>query len=186
MHLIVGLGNPGEKYKNNRHNAGFMLVDLLAQRTGARFGRGARKSLACRTSIEGRPTILAKPQTYMNLSGEAVRELLVHFPSDLSRLLILYDEAALPLGVIRIRRSGSAGGHNGMKSVIQAVGGGDFPRLRLGISPGEGLPDNVKKFVLTDFRKSEREALEEMLERAADAVSTILTEGVDRAMALYN
>ncbi len=185
MFLIVGLGNPGEKYRNTRHNAGFMLVDRLAERAGGRFGRGARRSLACRVEIEGEQAVLAKPQTYMNLSGDAVRELLAYFPSDFSRLLVVYDEVALPLGVIRIRRAGSAGGHNGMRSIIAALGHHDFARLRLGIA-GENVPEDISKYVLSDFRKSEREALEETLERAADAVQTLVREGIDRAMALYN
>ncbi len=185
MFLVVGLGNPGAKYSNTRHNAGFMLMDRLAQRTGGRFGRSSRKSFVCRTVIEGEPVLLAKPQTFMNLSGEAVRELLLQQGADPSQLLVAYDDVALPLGKIRLRKSGSAGGHKGMASIAAALGTQEVARLRLGIA-GQESPGILTEYVLDEFRRSERETLEETLERAADAVATILLEGMDRAMALYN
>ncbi len=185
MFLLVGLGNPGAKYSNTRHNAGFMLMDRLAQRSGGRFGRSSRKSFVCRTVIEGEPVLLAKPQTFMNLSGEAVRELLLRHGADPSELLVAYDDVALPLGKFRIRRSGSSGGHKGMASIAAALGTQEVARLRLGIG-GQGAPGILTNYVLDDFKRSEQEILEETLERAADAVEMILREGMDRAMALYN
>lgn len=185
MYLIVGLGNPGSRYENTRHNAGFMLVDRLAGRLGADFGRGPGKSLICRVELGDASVLLAKPQTFMNLSGGAVRELSRYYRAELSRLLVAYDEVALPLGRIRIRKSGSAGGHKGMASVIQALGAQDVARLRIGIR-GERPARDLSRYVLSDFDRSETETLEQMLERAADAVQAVVSDGLERAMALYN
>lgn len=186
MHLIVGLGNPGPEYRRNRHNAGFMLVERLARmrRGEFRYFAGA-DSLVCRTRIGGLEALLAKPLTYMNRSGLAVRELTARENVSNRDLLVAYDEAALELGRIRIRPSGSAGGHQGMQSVIDFLGTGEVPRLRIGV--GQGPPGReMTDWVLSDFRKSEEAVLDEALERAAEAVEEFLSNGIDSAMALYN
>lgn len=185
MHLIAGLGNPGPRYRKNRHNVGFMLVDRIAQQAGKSFDPVYSKSLACSVERAGDRVILAKPQTFMNRSGEAVVELLRRNPVDPAQVLIVYDEVALPLGKIRIRRCGSSGGQKGMESIIQALGTEDVPRLRIGISPGE-LPEDYPSYVLSNFEKDEEETLAQVLDRAAQAIDVILTEGLERAMALHN
>ncbi|MFQ5739259.1 MAG: aminoacyl-tRNA hydrolase [Acidobacteriota bacterium] len=183
--LIAGLGNPGARYQKTRHNVGFMLVDRLAESAGRRFRQSLKHSLICATRRRLETVILAKPLTFMNLSGQAVRELLIHYPVDPGRLLIVYDEVALPLGKIRIRLAGSAGGHKGMESIIGSLGRRDLPRLRIGVSQ-ENPPPDLTDFVLSPFDRDEQALLEQSLVRAQQALDTILVEGFDRAMALYN
>ena len=185
MYLITGLGNPGRSYSKNRHNVGFMLVDLMAAEAGMKFERRGSHSHTCRVERAGEEVILAKPQTYMNLSGRAVQELLEHYPVDLKELLIVYDELALPLGTLRIRRSGSSSGQKGMQSIIGALGTQDVPRLRIGIEQGEP-PDDYSAFVLDNFRKDERKVLEETLDCAIKAIDTILSDGIEQAMSIFN
>ena len=185
MHLIVGLGNPGPAYQSNRHNVGFMLVDRLAKGANVRFERSTTLSLTCCLSLCDQEVVLAKPQTFMNLSGRAVRELLGHYALETSQLLIVYDDFALQLGTIRIRPVGSSGGHNGMESVIEVMSSADIPRLRIGISQGEP-PSDYSSYVLDDFEAKEVEFLEEVLDRCSQAIDTILSDGVERAMSLYN
>ena len=187
MHLILGLGNPGPTYKNTRHNVGFMLADRLAETAGKKFKRSVPLSLTCCLDLERvrERIILAKPQTYMNLSGKAVRELLKHYSLNESQLLVVYDDLALPLGVVRIRRSGSSGGHQGIESVIEALSTTKIARLRVGISAGEPPPD-YSGYVLDDFKEEERRILDETFARASQAIETILSEGLDRAMSFHN
>lgn len=185
MYLIAGLGNPGRSYSKNRHNVGFMLVDLMAAEANRKFERLGRHSLTCCLERAGEEVILAKPQTYMNLSGTAVRELLEHYPVELTRLLIVYDELALPLGTLRIRRSGGSSGQKGMRSIIEALGTQDVPRLRIGILQGES-PDDYSEFVLDHFGKDEHKVLEETLDCAIQAIDTILSDGIEQAMSIYN
>ena len=185
MHLIVGLGNPGPAYQDNRHNVGFMLVDRLAEGAKKRFERSTTLSLTCCLNLCDQEVVLAKPQTFMNLSGRAVRELLGHYALDPSQLLVVYDDFALQLGTIRIRPVGSAGGHNGMESVLEIVSSAEIPRLRIGISQGEP-PSDCSSYFLDDFEKKEVEVLEEVLNRCSQAIDTILSDGVERAMSLYN
>ncbi|MFQ5928566.1 MAG: aminoacyl-tRNA hydrolase [Acidobacteriota bacterium] len=185
MYLIAGLGNPGRFYVRTRHNVGFMLVDRIAKEVGKKFKRLGAHSLTCRVERARQSVILAKPQAFMNLSGPAVRELLDHCPVELSQLLIVYDDLALPLGAIRIRASGSSGGHKGMRSVIEALGTHDVPRLRIGILQGE-IPAGYSEFVLHNFTKEESEILEEVFDRAIEAIDTLLSNGLERAMSLYN
>lgn len=185
MYLVTGLGNPGSQYKKTRHNAGFMLVDRMAEQAGQSFERILARSLTCSLDVAGDVIVLAKPQTYMNLSGEAVREFCRHYSLDLNRLLMVYDEVALPLGTIRIRPSGSAGGHNGMESILGALQSEEVPRLRIGVSRGESPPDYTE-FVLSNFSGSEMKVLDEVLDRAIEAIHVFTKEGIDRAMALYN
>jgi PTH1 family peptidyl-tRNA hydrolase len=185
MRLIVGLGNPDPEYQWTPHNLGFMAVDELANRNGIRVERPEGKALAGRGKIAGEEVVLAKPQTYMNLSGISVRELLEKYELDVDDLLVLWDEVQLPLGTIRIHPSGSAGSHNGAKSVISALGTQEFARLRLGCGPEHPL-NSRKDHVLRPMKKAELEVAAEMIGEAGDAVEMILTQGIDAAMTKYN
>jgi PTH1 family peptidyl-tRNA hydrolase len=185
MRLIVGLGNPDPEYQWTPHNLGFMAVDELANRHGIRVERPEGKALAGRGKIAGEDVILAKPQTYMNLSGISVRELLGKYELDVKDLLVMWDEAQLPLGTIRIHPEGSAGSHNGAKSVIGAVGTEEFARLRLGCGPDHQVSSR-KEYVLRPMKKAELETAAEMLGEAGDAVEMILSLGIDAAMNKYN
>jgi peptidyl-tRNA hydrolase, PTH1 family len=185
MRLIVGLGNPGERYEWTPHNAGFLAIDAIAEKAGIRVTRHEAKSLVGRGEFAGQRVIVAKPQTMMNLSGIAVRMLLERCEDcDPAETIVLSDEVALPWGMIRVRKGGSAGGHNGLKSIISAVGSG-FIRVRLGVGP-EKIWGDMADYVLGPMRKAERETALEMAVNAADAVETILTEGVDKAMTKFN
>ena len=185
MRLIVGLGNPDPEYQWTPHNLGFMAVDELANRGGIRVARPEGKALVGRGKLAGEDVLLAKPQTYMNLSGVSVRELLEKYELAPSDLLVMWDEAQLPLGTIRIHGDGSAGSHNGAKSVIGALGTPVFARLRLGCAP-EHEVSNRKEYVLRPMRKAELETAAEMVAEAADAVEMILAQGIDAAMNKYN
>src|SRR6202795_4231632 len=185
MRLIVGLGNPDPEYQWTRHNLGFMAVDELANRNSIRVERPEGKALVGRGKIAEEDVILAKPQTYMNLSGVSVRELLAKYELDVSDLLVMWDEAQLPLGIIRIHPDGSAGSHNGAKSVIGSLGTQEFARLRLGCGPDHPISSR-KEYVLRPMKKAERAIAAEMIGQAGDAVEMILTQGIDAAMTKYN
>jgi PTH1 family peptidyl-tRNA hydrolase len=185
MRLIVGLGNPDPEYQWTPHNLGFMVVDELANRNGIRVERPEGKALVGRGRVAGEEVVLAKPQTYMNLSGVSVRELLSKYELDVPDLLVMWDEIQLPFGTIRIHGSGSAGSHNGAKSVIGSLGTQDFARLRLGFAPDHPI-GNMRDFVLRPMKKAELEVAAEMIGEAADAVEVILTQGIDAAMTKYN
>lgn len=185
MFLIVGLGNPGSEYEWSRHNLGFMLIDKLAQDAGVDVRRRECSSLAARAVIDDLEVTLVKPQTYMNLSGEAVSCFRKKHELSPPSLLVISDDLALPFGTMRIRARGSAGGHNGLKSIIGALGSDEFIRLRIGTQPEHPVTD-VKSFVLAPFPRSARTPVAEILERGADAVRTILRDGVLKAMAEYN
>jgi peptidyl-tRNA hydrolase, PTH1 family len=185
MWLIVGLGNPDPEYQWTPHNLGFMAVDELANRNAIRVERPEGKALVGRGKVGGHEVVLAKPQTYMNLSGVSVRELLAKYQLDVGNLMVMWDEVQLPSGTIRIFPGGSAGSHNGAKSVIGAVGTEDFARLRLGCGPEHPL-GNRKEYVLRPMKKAELEVAAEMIGDAADAVEMILTQGIDAAMNKYN
>lgn len=187
QYLIVGLGNPGKEYEWTRHNLGFMLIDKLGADTGfVRFRRECQ-ALVARAEIEGVAVQLVKPQTYMNLSGDAVGCLLakqeIEQPGE--NLIVISDDLALPFGRIRIRARGSAGGHNGLKSIIGVLGSQEFTRLRIGIQPEHPISDS-KRFVLDSFSSAARGEVEKILERSADAVRAILRDGVLQAMTEYN
>jgi len=185
MRLIVGLGNPDPEYQWTPHNLGFMAVDELANRNSIRVERPEGKALVGRGKITGEDVVLAKPQTYMNLSGVSVRELLARYALEVRDLLVMWDEVQLPLGTIRIHPDGSAGSHNGAKSVISSVGTQQFARLRLGC--GADYPvSNRKEYVLRPMRKAELEVASEMISDAGDAVELILSQGLDAAMNKYN
>jgi PTH1 family peptidyl-tRNA hydrolase len=185
MRLIVGLGNPDPEYQWTPHNLGFMAVDELASRGGIRVSRPEAKALVGRGKLAGGDILLAKPQTYMNLSGISVRELLQKYELAPQDLLVLWDEAQLPLGSIRISGEGSAGSHNGAKSVIGSLGTPVFTRLRLGCAPDHEVSSR-KEYVLRPMRKAELEIAAEMISEAADAVEMILAQGIDAAMNKYN
>jgi PTH1 family peptidyl-tRNA hydrolase len=185
--LIVGLGNPGAEYEWSRHNLGFMLIDRLASNSGVECKRKECRSLVVRTKIEQAEVKLVKPQTFMNLSGEAVSCLVTKqgLSEPGRNLIVISDDLALPFGTIRIRERGSAGGHNGLKSIIASVGTNEFVRLRIGIQPEHPIND-TKSFVLDTFSRSARKAVEEIIERSADALRTILRDGVLKAMSQFN
>ena len=185
MRLIVGLGNPGLEYVWTPHNLGFLTVDLLAERAAIRIERPEARALLGRGRLAGGDVLLAKPQTMMNLSGLSVRDLLARYELSPADLLVVYDEVALPWGMIRIRERGSAGGHNGMKSVIGALGTDEFARVRLGVQPDHAVGD-LAAYVLRPMRKAELEVAAEMVDEAANAVELILQHGVATAMNRFN
>ena len=187
MFLIVGLGNPGAEYEWTRHNLGFMLIDKLASEAGVSVGRRECSALVARAEIEGVPVKLVKPQTYMNLSGQTVSCLQAKHPADAegNQLIVISDDLALPLGKIRIRERGTAGGHNGLKSIIETLRTNDFIRVRMGIQPDHPISD-TKGFVLNRFASGERELVEQMVEQAAKAVRTIVRDGALTAMQEFN
>ena len=185
MRLIVGLGNPDPEHQWTPHNLGFLVVDELANRNGIRVERPEGKALVGRGKVAEEEALLAKPQTYMNLSGISVRELLAKYELDADALLVMWDEVQLPLGTIRIHPDGSAGSHNGAKSVISALGTQKFARLRLGCGPEHPLSSR-KEHVLRPMKRAELEAASEMIAEAGDAVEMILTQGLDAAMTKYN
>jgi PTH1 family peptidyl-tRNA hydrolase len=184
--LIVGLGNPGIEYQFTPHNLGFLVIDRIANDCGVEVRNRQCRALTSRAEIGGEAVLLVKPETFMNLSGMSVRELVAkHEIRPETDLIVIYDELDLPLGTIRIRQRGSSAGHNGMKSVIGALGTQEFLRIRLGIAPNRKVADGVK-FVLTPFRKSQLKALDEVLDNAAEAVNVILKEGPAAAMNRFN
>src|SRR5665213_299270 len=190
--LIVGLGNPGIEYQCTPHNAGFLAIDRLAERCGVVVSNRRSKALTASARIAGRRVLLAKPETYMNLSGSSVAGLVEEFNVDPRRdLIVLYDEVALPLGSIRIRERGSAGGHNGVKSISGALGTEEWLRVRIGIAPeeekaAESARQGRKDYVLRPFRKPELGVLDKVLDDVAAAVEVILTEGAGIAMNRFN
>jgi peptidyl-tRNA hydrolase, PTH1 family len=184
--LIVGLGNPGIEYQFTPHNLGFLAIDRIAQQCGVEVRNRQCRALTARAVIGSEPVLLAKPETFMNLSGVSVRELIAqHELRPESDLIVIYDELDLPLGMIRIRQRGSSAGHNGMESLIGALGTQEFLRIRLGIAPDRKISDGVK-YVLTPFRKKELKVVDEVLDTAAEAVNVILKEGPAAAMNRFN
>ena len=182
--LIVGLGNPGRAHAFNRHNVGFMAVDKLALRAGIELHRVQSKAIVGSGRLADRPVILAKPQTFMNLSGEAVGALAGYYRIPPAAILVVYDELDIPFGVIRLREKGGAGGHNGMRSLIQHLGN-DFPRLRLGIGRPPGRMD-AAAYVLQDFGRDELPLVSEMLTTAGEAIESFVRHGINLTMTRYN
>jgi PTH1 family peptidyl-tRNA hydrolase len=184
--LVVGLGNPGRKYERTRHNVGFDVVDELARRAGSKFRRGwLTASSLTRVEIEGCTLLLAKPQTFMNRSGNAVTQLLRKKGLEPFDVIVVFDDVELDLGLLRLRKKGGAGGHNGLRSVLEQLGTEDFPRVRVGIGP---RPDGAElvQYVLSPFSSSQREAMEQAVGKAADAVVAIVRDGIDQAMNEFN
>jgi peptidyl-tRNA hydrolase, PTH1 family len=185
MRLIVGLGNPGPEYQWTPHNLGFLTVDELANRGGIRVERPEAQALVGLGKVAGKEVILAKPQTYMNLSGNSVGRLMDKYEVEPEELLVMFDERDLPWGMIRIGERGSPGTHNGAKSVISAVGTQEFARLRLGCGPDHAVGD-LAAYVLRPMKKNELEVAGEMVGNAGDAVELMLTQGIAAAMNKYN
>ena len=183
--LIVGLGNPGSEYEHTAHNLGFMVVDRLAERHGIRVNRKECMALSGQGSIPPHRVVLAKPQTYMNLSGPSVEGLLVKYEIAAADLILVYDELDLPWGAVRIRPEGSAGGHNGVRSVIGTIGTQQFVRVRLGIHGGSGNRDGAR-IVLAKMSRARKEELDELLDYASQAVESIIADGAEMAMTKFN
>lgn len=184
--LVVGLGNPGPEYAETRHNAGFMVAEALARRAGLAFEPGAGPFVLALGTWGGRPFGVAKPAgLYMNQSGRAVHDLLARYDLGPADVLVVHDDLALPLGALRLRAKGSAGGHNGVQDVIEAVSSANFPRLRIGV--GDSFPRGRQvEYVLSPFAEEERPVIEEALERAAEAALAFVAEGLEAAMNRYN
>jgi len=184
--LIVGLGNPGIEYQFTPHNLGFLTIDCLANDVGAEVRNRNCRALTARAVIEEQQVLLAKPETYMNLSGMAVRELVGRYEVDPAKdLIVIYDELDLPLGRIRIRQRGSSAGHNGMESIIGALGTQEFLRVRLGVGPDKKVSDGAK-YLLSPFRKAQLKVVDETIDTASEAVRVILKEGPGAAMNRFN
>jgi peptidyl-tRNA hydrolase, PTH1 family len=183
--LIVGLGNPGREYVNTRHNVGFKVLDCICQDLNVRLNRVQSKALVGRAMIGEEKIILAKPHTFMNLSGQAVSGLMHFYKIELSQILIIHDDLDLPLGVLRLRASGGSAGQKGLASVIERLGTEEFPRLRIGIGRPPGRMDAVD-YVLQNFSSSELEILSIVLDKACQAARFFVTDGIERAMNLFN
>ncbi|HEX2980670.1 MAG TPA: aminoacyl-tRNA hydrolase [Anaerolineaceae bacterium] len=184
-YIIVGLGNPGREYRGNRHNVGFMVVDRIAGEIGVSMTRLQQKALIAQGTFGGRRVILAKPQTFMNLSGQAVASLVKFYKTPLEQLIVIHDDLDLPLGTLRMRKNGSAGGQKGVLSTIERLGTQEFPRLRVGIGRPSGGID-PKDYVLHDFAPYEKATLDEVLDLAQAAVRTFIEKGLETAMNQYN
>ena len=184
MKLIVGLGNPGKEYAGTRHNCGFMVIDRLASKLNVDVDQNKFKGLYAKVKYHGEDIILLKPQTYMNLSGESVNAMMNFFKIDKDDLLVIYDDLDMPVGKLRLRKTGSAGGHNGIKNIIAHLNSQDFKRIRVGIDRHKYM--NVADYVLSRFSKVESEAIEQGIENAANAVLDYLDNDFNHAMNYYN
>lgn len=192
MWLIVGLGNPGKRYEDSRHNIGFMVVDYLARVYRIHLKKGLN-ALRGKGVVQGEDLILAKPQTFMNMSGVAVNALVGYLKIPIENLLVIYDDIDLPYGRLRIRKRGGAGGHRGMESIISQLGTKDFPRVRLGIGRPKGKgqgsgtrQEDIVEYVLDRFNSEEEDELNEILSKAKEAVDTIIRDGIEKAMDRFN
>lgn len=185
MYIIAGLGNPGKEYEGSRHNVGFMTLDALADRYQIDIREKAHKALIGKGMIEGNKVILVKPQTYMNLSGESIRSVMDYYKTEPSEFIVIYDDISLEPGQIRIRKKGSAGGHNGIKNIIAHLGTQEFPRIRIGV--GEKPPRmDLADYVLSRFPKEEKEEMEQAFRDGAAAAVSMMNEGIDTAMNRFN
>ena len=184
MYIIAGLGNPGRKYENTRHNMGFIAVDLLAEKYGIKVDKIKFKALVGEGRIAGRKVLLLKPQTYMNLSGESIREVMSFYKEGIENLIVIYDDIDIPTGTIRVRKKGSAGTHNGMRNIVYLLQDDNFPRIRVGI--GSDKKVDLINYVTGGVTKGEKELLEGALVKAADAAAAIVEKGIEKAMNEYN
>ena len=185
MYIIAGLGNPGKEYAGSRHNVGFMTLDELADRYNIDVREKAHKALIGKGMIEGNKVILVKPQTYMNLSGESIRSVMDYYKTEPSEFIVIYDDISLDVGQLRIRKKGSAGGHNGMKNIISHLGTEVFPRIKVGVGEKPKKYD-LADYVLSRFSKEERAIMEEGYQKAVEAVEMILRGEMDEAMNKFN
>ncbi len=183
--IIVGLGNPGKKYENTRHNVGFCTIDYLSAKYGIKVNRLKHKALTGDGNIKGERVLLVKPQTFMNLSGESINEITEWYKLPMENLIVIYDDVDLPVGTIRIRPKGSSGTHNGMKSVIYQLQSDEFPRIRIGIGKAPEEWD-LADYVLSRFSGEEASEIAKSVQRAAEAAAMIIQSGVEAAMNLYN
>ncbi|MBS4534680.1 aminoacyl-tRNA hydrolase [Clostridium sp. D2Q-14] len=185
MYAVIGLGNPGKKYNGTRHNVGFDVIDYLSQRNNVKMTKLKHQSVYGEFNINGEKVILVKPQTYMNNSGISVRSIVDYYKIDIEDVIIIYDDIDIDVGVLRIRKKGSAGSHNGMKSIIYHLQRDDFPRIRIGIGRPQENEDLVD-YVLKKFSKDDREEIDDTIVRAAKAVEETIKTDIDKAMNLYN
>lgn len=185
MYYIVGLGNPGIQYENTRHNTGFITIDYLARKYSIDVRKIKFKSLIGQGVISGQKVMLVKPQTYMNNSGEAIREIYKYFDFDHDKLIVIYDDIDIDFGSIRIRKKGSAGTHNGMKSIIYNLEFDDFPRIKVAVGKKPSYMD-LANFVLSGFSKQEAKIIEEEVKLTSDAIEMILEEGIEKTMSMFN
>ena len=184
--LIVGLGNPGQKYENTRHNMGFLTVDLLSEKTGVKLNKVKFKSAYNIMKFADCKCLVMKPQTYMNLSGEAVREAVQFYKIPADHVLVIYDDISLPVGKLRVRPTGSAGGHNGIKNIIAHLGTQDFPRVKIGVGAPEGADKDMVDWVIGAPSQAERKILMESFEKAIGAAESIIRNGCQKAMNQFN
>ena len=184
--LLVGLGNPGPTYARTRHNVGFRCIDTLAAAEHVTVDRLKHKALTCLTTIAERRVLLVKPMTYMNLSGQAVRPLADYYKIPPERILVVCDDISLPTGKLRLRRSGSAGGHNGLKSIIAQLHSDQFPRLKMGVGQKPHPDYDLADWVLGKFSPADAKIMNEAAERACDAIECLLSQGMDKAMSKFN
>ena len=186
MYIIAGLGNPGKKYVGTRHNMGFEALDAVAAKYGIDIKKAKFNALYGEGTIEGEKVVLVKPQTFMNLRGESIREFKSWYKTDDSKIIIIYDDVSLPVGKMRIRPKGSAGGHNGMKSIIYQLGSDDFPRIKIGVGSPQNPDYDLADYVLGKFTKAEVKELIQKAIDTADAVGEIIKNGIEKAMTKYN
>jgi len=184
MYVIVGLGNPGKEYESTRHNIGFIALDYFAQKHNIEINKIKHKAVVGEGRINNKKVMLVKPQTYMNLSGQSVREIAEYYNVDDDEIIVVYDDIDIETGEIRIRKSGSAGTHNGMKSIIYDLQSDKFPRVRVGISRDPRM--DLAKYVLSRFNEEEKKALEETVPRISDILEAIVEDGIEKAMNTYN
>ena len=184
--IIAGLGNPGKEYEYSRHNAGFLCLDILCNKYGIKTDRVKYRSLTCTAVIEGHSCLIMRPQTYMNSSGEAIKEAADFFKIPPEKVIVIYDDISLPTGTLRIRKKGSAGGHNGIKSIIWQLNSDVFPRLKIGVGDRTDKDDDLKDYVLGRFSKADMDTLKNTMEKAVDALKYILDGDTDGAMSRYN
>lgn len=184
MKVIAGLGNPGKKYENTRHNMGFLVLDRLSEKCGIKINRIKHKALVGDGRIAGEKVMLVKPQTYMNLSGESIREVVNYYNVPVEDLIVIYDDMDLEPGALRIRKKGSAGSHNGMKNIVYLLQDDNFPRMRVGIGKNNGL--DWKDFVMGSVGEADMKAINEAIDTAVDAIYCIIENDIDLAMNRYN
>ncbi|WP_206458785.1 aminoacyl-tRNA hydrolase [Anaerovorax sp. IOR16] len=184
MYIIVGLGNPGKQYENTRHNIGFITIEQLAEKHGISVTKIKHKALVGEGRISDQKVLLVKPQTFMNLSGNSVREILEYYKEDVANLVVIYDDIDIPAGAVRIRKKGSAGTHNGMRSILYDIKSDQFPRIRIGIGGERKMP--LDHYVLGGFTKEEKPLMEEAVMTAVQAVECMVQKGIEKAMNEYN
>ena len=184
--IAVFLGNPGQRYENTRHNAGFIAADIIAKETGIKINRSKYSALTAFTKLGDEQVLIMKPQTYMNLSGDPVRQAMKFYKLPLEKIVVISDDVSLPAGKLRIRRQGSAGGHNGLKDIIAKCGGEDFPRIRIGVGAPPNEQYDMADWVLSKLSIDERVLILETAKRAAAALEMIITQGIDAAMTEFN